>query len=77
MTASRLQAAPFQHHSTEEVPQNLSEKERVDVFVDQEDHDIHYKTLSWQVRPSLDRPSGCVHVNSSLSTPVCRRTHDC
>lgn len=29
------------------------DKDRTDVFVEGEDHDIHYKTLSWQVRGHL------------------------
>lgn len=37
-------------------PQNnpfLEDKDNTDVFVEREDHDIHYKTLSWQVRHHL------------------------
>lgn len=30
------------------------DKDRTDVFVEGEDHDIHYKTLSWQVRGHLN-----------------------
>ena len=56
MAAASLNQDPHPPElSTEQVPQDPAEKALVDVFVDQADHDILYRTLSWPVRrnPSI------------------------
>ena len=50
MTPSSEPVNLTQELSTEKLPQTSLEKEHTDVFVDEDDHDIRYKTLSWQVR---------------------------
>lgn len=46
----------------------------VDVFIESDDHDIHYKTLSWQVCHSMNLP--CLAANLTHCFVVCRSADD-